>query len=128
MLRFYGDGLEVDVTDILAFAHGYPAVCAGRDPEGWTWLLVQVAGGPDGLSWVCSPVTDRAVEAVRSGQTRPIELCRHNATGWVEVTFFVTHPAVTTRSTCMLCADIELLLARIPEFDQAPPTVAEMAA
>ena len=128
MLRFYGDGLEVTVTDILAFAHGYPAVCAGWDPEGWTWLLVKVADSPDRLDWVCSPVTERAVAAVRSGRVSPLELCRHNATGWVEVTSFVNAQTIETISTCLLCADVEPLLACIPEFDDTPPATTEILA
>jgi hypothetical protein len=115
MLHFLGRDIEMDVDRVLRLSGGLPAVCAGLDTNGQRWLLIKLAEGPDGVRWVCAPVTDRVVEAVDGGRAGPADVVRHSCTGWVElVTFTVGEPP---RESCVLCDDDEALLAELPPLD-----------
>lgn len=51
---------------------------------GGTYLVVEIAGFA-GPCWVCAPVTERALDCVRSGQVSPWTVLHHSATGTVDV-------------------------------------------
>ncbi|HET9732981.1 MAG TPA: hypothetical protein VFP54_09940 [Acidimicrobiales bacterium] len=51
---------------------------------GGTYLVVELAGFA-GPCWVCAPVTDRALDCVRTGRASPWTVLHHSATGTVDV-------------------------------------------
>jgi hypothetical protein len=51
---------------------------------GGTYLVVEIPGFA-GPCWVCAPVTERAVDCVRSGRSSPWTVLHHSATGTVDV-------------------------------------------
>lgn len=51
---------------------------------GGTYLVVEIPGFA-GPCWVCAPVSERAVECVRSGAASPWTVLHHSATGTVDV-------------------------------------------
>jgi hypothetical protein len=51
---------------------------------GVQYLVIEVADGP-GRCWVCAPISDLAVECVRSGRASPWAAAHHSATGTVDI-------------------------------------------
>ena len=51
---------------------------------GGQYLVIEVAGR-SGPCWVCAPVSDRALDCVRSGRTSPWTVVHHSATGTVDI-------------------------------------------
>ena len=51
---------------------------------GGTFLVIELAGH-DGPCWVCAPVSERALECVRSGQASPWSVIHHSLTGTVDI-------------------------------------------
>jgi hypothetical protein len=51
---------------------------------GGQYLVIEVTGRA-GPCWVCAPVSDRALDCVRSGQTSPWTVIHHSATGTVDI-------------------------------------------
>lgn len=51
---------------------------------GGTYLVVEIPGW-GGPCWVCAPVSERAVECVRTGRASPWTVLHHSCTGTVDV-------------------------------------------
>jgi len=51
---------------------------------GGQYLVIEITGRA-GPCWVCAPVSDRALECVRSGRTSPWTVVHHSATGTVDI-------------------------------------------
>ncbi len=51
---------------------------------GGTYLVVELPGRV-GPCWVCAPVTERALDCVRTGRASPWTVLHHSATGTVDV-------------------------------------------
>ena len=100
MLRFCGFDLELFVEDVLN-SGDWPTVCCARDLSGNQWLIVQVDDDPAHLAWLCAPVSERAMRAVRDGRCAPTDVLRHSATGTVELVTTEHGRAVPDR--CLLC-------------------------
>lgn len=97
MLRFCGFDLELTVESVLQRRLDDPAVCTATDPSGQRWLIVEVPGDGDDLSWYCAPASARAVEQVVSGRAAARDAVLHSQTGWVEVVSVVAGRTVPDR-------------------------------
>jgi hypothetical protein len=100
MLMFCGFDLELFVEEILN-RRDWPTVCRARDVTGYQWLIVQVDDDRAHLAWLCAPVTERAMRAVRDGRCAPTDVLRHSATGTVELVAIDHGRTVPDR--CLLC-------------------------
>ena len=87
MLRFCGFRLELVVEDVLpAEVRGdWPVVYSARDGAGSCWLIVQVDDDPLHLTWLCAPITERALQAVVERHGTPADALRHSSTGTAEL-------------------------------------------
>jgi hypothetical protein len=63
---------------------GVPRLFAGHGPEGWRWLVAQIAESPGARRWLCAPASAKAIDCALSGRAAPADLFRHSATGSVE--------------------------------------------
>jgi hypothetical protein len=79
-------------------------VTVGVGPGG-QYLVVPVAGR-SGPCWVCAPVSDRALDCVRSGRTSPWTVVHHSATGTVDI--YRTLRDGSVRESVVLCAQLPL--------------------
>jgi hypothetical protein len=102
VLKFFGFDLELLIDEDLG-CHD-PLICSGRDFRGEKWLVVQVDDAADHLVWVCAPISERALQAVRSGSASARDAMRHSLTGTVEVVTVDHGHAVPDR--CLCCAAI----------------------
>jgi hypothetical protein len=87
MLRFCGFDLELVVPDVLPReARGHrPVVYWAREGGGSYWLIVQMDDDPLHLSWLCGPITERALQAVVAGRGAPADPLRHSSTTTAEL-------------------------------------------
>lgn len=70
---------------------------------GGKYLVVELSGW-SGPCWVCAPVTDRAIECVRTGRATPWTVVHHSATGTVDV--FRTGADGSLRCSTVLCSSL----------------------
>jgi hypothetical protein len=103
MLRFCGFDLELFVEEVLERRNGL-SLCAARDITGGQWLIVQTNSDPVRLAWMCAPVSERAMRALRHGHCTPTDVLRHSATGTVEWITIDHGQAVPDR--CLLCQQV----------------------
>jgi hypothetical protein len=103
MLMFCGFDLQLVVEVVVNRSDGLK-VCGGRDFTNRQWLVVQVDDDPARLAWLCAPVSDRALQAVVSGRTPPMDAVRHSQTGTVELVTVDHGRAVPEQ--CLLCSGI----------------------
>ena len=68
---------------------------------GGQYLVVEMTGRA-GPCWVCAPVTDRALDCVRSGKTTPWTVLHHSATGTVDI--YRTLLDGSVQESVVLCA------------------------
>jgi hypothetical protein len=87
MMRFCGFTLELEVEEVLPpqARGGWPAVYSARDRDRSCWLIVQVDEDPLHLDWLCAPISERALQAVREGRGTPADALRHSTTGTAEL-------------------------------------------
>src|SRR2546423_1355562 len=102
MLMFCGFDLELAVEAILARGDA-STLCQARDLTGGAWLILQVDDDPAHLAWLCAPVSERAIQAVRDGEASPRDGISHSATGTVELVVVDQGRAIPDR--CLLCSD-----------------------
>jgi hypothetical protein len=107
MLTFYGFDLELFVEEVLDRGN-WPTLCCARDFRGGQWLIVQVDDDPDSLAWMCAPVSQRAIRAVRDGYCAPADVLCHSATGTVELVTVEHGRAVPDRCLLGECVSEQL--------------------
>lgn len=100
MFTFCGFDPELVVEDVLDRGD-WPTLCCARDLCGNEWLIVLVDDDAAHLAWMCAPVSERAMRAVRDGHSAPSDVLRHSATGTVELVTVDHGLAVPDR--CLLC-------------------------
>jgi len=77
---YMGSPPQLLLTEELAVPdHAAVAIGAGGQ-----YLVIEVTGRA-GPCWVCAPVSDRALDCVRSGRTSPWTVVHHSATGTVDI-------------------------------------------
>lgn len=75
------------------------------DAEG-LYLVVAIPG-TTGACWMCAPVTERALECVRTRRTTPWTVLHHSSTGTVQVWRAAEDGAFA--ESVVLCADLPAL-------------------
>jgi hypothetical protein len=103
MLTFCGYDLELVIDQVLSRCDG-PNLCSARDAGGGQWLILQVDEAPDHLTWLCAPLTARAMQAVVERPEISVDAVRHSSTGVVELVRIENGRAL--RDSCILCAEL----------------------
>ena len=98
---------QLSVRETIPASDGQVAVGVG---DGGQYLVVELAGD-GGPCWMCAPVSDRAVECVRSGQASPWSVLQHSSTGMVEV--YETRADGSLEESLVLCTMLEARLAHM---------------
>jgi hypothetical protein len=98
---------QLSIRETIPVSEGDVAVGVGA---GGQYLVVEMAGVA-GPYWMCAPVSDRAVECVRSGQASPWSVLHHSSTGTVEI--YETRADGSLDESVVLCTMLEAHLARI---------------
>jgi hypothetical protein len=75
-------GLEVD--DVLAARGAQPEVFSAHDPSGSHYLVAHTRGQGRAGTWLCAPVSERALACVQSGRAELRDVFAHSATGAVD--------------------------------------------
>jgi hypothetical protein len=68
---------------------------------GGQYLVMEMAGSA-GPCWVCAPVSNRALDCVRTGQASPWAVLHHSSTGTVDI--YRTLRDGSVRESVVLCA------------------------
>jgi hypothetical protein len=111
MLKFCGFDLELNVDSILQRTGDHLTVLSAVDFHAEPWLIVEADADPYQTSWVCAPVSRRAVELVATGRAFARDAVKHSRTGWVEIVRIVDGRAVP--DTRVACSDLAPL-PRLP--------------
>jgi hypothetical protein len=96
---------QLYIQETIPAPEGEVAVGVG---VGGQYLVVELAGD-GGPCWMCAPVTDRAVECVRSGQASPWSVLQHSCTGTVAI--YETRADGSLDESVVLCTMLEAHLA-----------------
>ena len=121
MLRFCGFDLELVVKSVLPTEGrgDWPVVCSARDGGGSSWLIVQLDDDPRRLTWLCTPITGRALQAVVDGRGAPADALLRSSTGTAELVTVDHRRAVPDR--CLLGAQVAEKLSAV---SRRPPLLA----
>ena len=103
-----GSGLALEIDDVLARSGGRADVFSAHDPEGCRYLVAHTRGRGKGGTWLCAPVTERALACVCSGQAELRDAFAHSATGAVELVTVATRPGRRPEfhESVRLCQDL----------------------
>ena len=88
------------IRETIPVPQGHVAVGVG---VGGQYLVMELAG-VTGPCWVCAPVTDRALECVRSGQASPWAVVNHSVTGTVDI--YQTGADGSVNESVVLCTAV----------------------
>jgi hypothetical protein len=91
-----GCDLSLDIDDVLIDGE----VFSGHDQSGTRYLIVHTAS----TTWLCAPVTDRALNCVASNRADIRDVLTHSATGLVER--LTIHGSVVCQESLMLCREL----------------------
>jgi hypothetical protein len=78
----YGFGFRIQLDEVLESGPKFPTLFAGHTPFGGRYL---VRYAPRPATWLCAPITERALSCVREGRSELRAAFAHTATGAVEV-------------------------------------------
>jgi hypothetical protein len=113
MTIFLGFALELTIDRVLVAADG-PQLSTGTDPSGQRWLVYRCRSDGEGSVWLCSPITDRALQQVELGWATPRDAFRHSCTGLVEVVSCAPGRAIPEQ--CLPCGEIPEALLPPPDL------------
>jgi hypothetical protein len=77
-------GLGLEVDDVLAIRGADVDVYSAHDPSGSRYLVAHTSGRGRSGTWLCAPVSERALACVESGRAELRDVFAHSATGAVE--------------------------------------------
>lgn len=80
-----GNSLQLEVDEVLESRQMLPVLFAGHTPHGERYLVRYSPCGIWTGTWMCAPITERALACVRTGQAELRAAFAHTATGTVEV-------------------------------------------
>jgi hypothetical protein len=96
---------QLSIQETIPVPEGHVVVGVG---VGGQYLVVELAGH-GGPCWMCAPVSNRAVDCVRSGQASPWSVLQHSSTGTVEI--YETQADGSLDESVVLCTMLEAHLA-----------------
>lgn len=76
-------GIEVDV--VLDPGVPIPHLFAGHTLGGDRYLIIQTTGDGHAGTWVCAPISERALDCVLAGRAELRDVVAHTATGAVDI-------------------------------------------
>jgi hypothetical protein len=85
MNPFQRSSLHIELDEVLDPAAPLPHLFAGHTPSGQRYLIIQTAGDASTGTWVCAPITERALDCVLTGRAELRDVVAHTATGAVDV-------------------------------------------
>jgi hypothetical protein len=86
MITLQGCDLQLEVDEVLeAEASLLLHLFAGHTPLGERYLVLHSAGDGDGATWMCAPISERALACVRTGRADLHAAFAHTATGTVDI-------------------------------------------
>jgi hypothetical protein len=91
-----GCDLSLDIDDVLVDDE----VFSGHDQSGTRYLIVHTAG----TTWLCAPVTDRALDCVASNRADIRDVLLHSATGLVER--LTIHGSLVCQDSLKFCREL----------------------
>jgi hypothetical protein len=97
--------LQLEVDRVLDPAEAFPHFFAGHSSTGQRYLIVQTTGDAQSGTWMCAPITERALDCVVAGRAELRDALTHTATGGVEI---ITLDSQGNRTeSAMLCRDVD---------------------
>jgi hypothetical protein len=85
MNPFQRSSLNMELDEVLDPTAPLPHLFAGHTPAGQKYLIIQTAGDASTGTWVCAPITERALDCVITGRAELRDVVAHTATGAVDV-------------------------------------------
>jgi hypothetical protein len=117
MKPFQRSSLEIQLDDVLDAGAPLPHLFSGHTSAGQRYLIIQTSGDEHSGTWMCAPITDRALHHVLIGSAQLRDAVAHTATGAIDI-ITVTSDGHCLESSrlCRELADEELppLGARVP--------------
>ncbi len=101
MNPFQGCDLQLEIDEVLQKGVCLPALFSGHTPAGEHYL---VAHATTDATWVCAPITERALACVRSGRADLRAAFAHTATGTVDI--LTVQPDGHWTEVLKLCRDL----------------------
>ena len=105
MMNPMPDGsLQLEVDEVLESQQMLPVLFAGHTPVGERYLVRYSPGDIWAGTWMCAPITERALACVRTGRAELRAVFAHTATGTVEI--FTIEPDGRWSESLRLCHDL----------------------
>jgi hypothetical protein len=100
--------LALEVDDVLARTGARVDVFSAHDPTGSRYLVAHTRGRGKAGTWLCAPVSERALACVCSGQADLRDAFVHSATGAVDLVTVSTRPGRQPQfqESLRLCCDL----------------------
>jgi hypothetical protein len=99
-----GCDLRLEVDEVLEPGAMVPTLFAGHGPGGDRYLVLQTAGDGPSATWMCAPISERALSCVRTGQADLRDAFTHTATGTVDIV--TVEPNGHWTETLKLCHEL----------------------
>jgi hypothetical protein len=102
---FQRSSLDLEVDRVLDPAAAFPHLFAGHSSAGHRYLIVQTTFDERSGTWMCAPITERALDCVVAGRAELRDALTHTATGTVDI---VTVDSQGNRTeSAKLCRDFD---------------------
>jgi hypothetical protein len=85
MKPFQRSSLDIQLDDVLDAGAPLPHLFSGHTPGGQRYLIIQMSGDEQTGTWVCAPITERAMHYVLVGLAQLRDAVAHSATGAVDI-------------------------------------------
>src|ERR1700737_3233876 len=85
MNPFQQSSLHLELDEVLDPTAPLPHLFAGHTPTGQKYLIIQTTGDESTGTWVCAPITERALDCVVTGRADLRDVVAHTATGAVDL-------------------------------------------
>jgi hypothetical protein len=85
MRPFQRSSLQIQLDDVLDAGTPHPHLYSGHTPAGLRYLIIQMSGDEDRGTWMCAPITERALHYVLVGLAQLRDAVAHSATGAVDI-------------------------------------------
>jgi hypothetical protein len=98
MNPFQHSTLGIEVDEVLEPGAPIPHLFAGHTLAGERYLIIQTTGDEHAGTWVCAPITERALDCVLAGRADLRDVVAHTATGAVDIVTIGSDGRCTERS------------------------------
>jgi hypothetical protein len=102
---FQRSSLDLELDRVLDPAAAFPHIFAGHSSAGQRYLIVQTTGDERSGTWMCAPITERALDCVVAGRAELRDALTHTATGTVDIV--TVDPQGNCTEAAKLCLDFD---------------------